>query len=97
MIEAFSSGQLKQIAASYISEVIKAEMDDGYERTDEGLLFGYHRGDPDENGVLPPGNGGTLLVRWDGSALDIASPIYDAIELPALPALSIAGEGVVIT
>lgn len=77
--------RLSGIASSYVIGSFNAKLDDGYDVTDEGLLFSYRFGASVENGVLAPGDGGNLLVRWNGSAVDIPGTVSDSFELPGLP------------
>lgn len=82
--------RLRAVAFSYIIGSFGAKPEDGYSATDDGLLFGYRFGDADAEGVLAPGDGGRLLVRWDGRTVDAFGPLADSFELPDPPMTSIA-------
>lgn len=77
--------RLRAIASSYIIESFGAKPEDDYSVTDDGILFAYRFGDADADGVPAPGDGGRLLVRWDGRAFDSFGPLSDSFELPDLP------------
>lgn len=82
--------RLRAIALSYIIGSFGAKLEDGYSVTDDGLIFGYRFDDADAGGVPTPGDGGRLLVRWNGKAFDTFGPLTDSFELPDLPTTPIA-------
>ena len=73
---------LKTIADGYIRD-FGARRFDGYEESEDGLLFSYYSGELDDDGVPAPGCGGCLLIRWDGTAK--GSLGLDEFELPERP------------
>lgn len=76
--------KLSAIAASYIKS-LGAEMNAAHEEARDGIVFPYHYGRAGEGGAPLPGDDGSILVRWDGSAVDM-QPSTGGFELPALPA-----------
>lgn len=85
MVDSKTVERLKQVASSYIAGSFGAKMEDGFPETKDGLLFGYHFNRASSGDVSLPGDGGTLLVRWDGVAVDMPTSLSDAFELPLLP------------